>query len=86
MSPKAQIKHGNQYPFDEIDAWWNDENEPQKPSKPKDWAHATARGIIASLQDRQGIKHQLTTQIDEETRQEIVGEIAAIIRVGATLR
>jgi hypothetical protein len=86
MTPLKQIKHGNAYPFDERDAWWNSDNEPQKPSKPKDWAHAAARGIIAGLQDRQGIKHQLTTEIDEDTRREIVEEIASIIRAAAKLR
>lgn len=83
MSPKRQIKHGNEFPFDESDAWWNDSGK--KPSKPKDWAHSAARGIIAGLQDRQGIKHQLTTEIDEDTRREIVEEIAGTIRAAAKL-
>ena len=85
MTPKQLIKHGNEFPFDETDAWWDEDGE--KPAKPKDWAHAAARGIIASLQDRVGIKHELEhSNIDEETRKEIIAEIAAIIRAGSSLR
>jgi hypothetical protein len=86
MTPKQHIKHGNDYPFDAPEKWWLEESQSTPPPKPKDWAHAAARGIIASLQDRKGIKHELTTEIDDETRVEIVAEIAAIIRSGASLR
>lgn len=79
MSARSHIKHGNEFPFDASDAWWNDSGE--KPPKPGDWSQSAARGVIASLQDRGGIKHELCQQnIDEETRREIVEEIASIIR------
>lgn len=42
--------------------------------------HAKARAIIANLQDRRGIKNELSRDnIDEATRAEIINEIAAII-------
>jgi hypothetical protein len=82
MTPKRQIKHGNELPFDESDYWWADVGT--KPKRPTDWAHSAARGIIAALKDRQGIKHELEHyRIDEDTRREIVEEIAAIIRAAA---
>ena len=81
-APKREIKHGNAYPFDAPDAFWNDDGS--KPPPPKDWAHSAARGIISALQDRRGIKHELDEHnIDEETRVEIVSEIASIIRASA---
>lgn len=84
-TPKQQIRHGNEFPFDETDAWWDTDGK--KPTKPKDWAHAAARGVITSLQDRRGIKHELDqSNIDEETRKEIVEEIASIIRAGSSIR
>jgi hypothetical protein len=86
MSPREQIRHGNRFPFDAPDAWWEDSGHGSKPKtpKPKDWAHAAARGIIANLQDRGGIKHELEIQvIDEDTRKEIVEEMAAVIRAAS---
>lgn len=83
MTARTQIAHGNAFPFDASDAWWNDAAEQRRP-KPTDWAHSAARGIIASLQDRAGIKHGLSTvRIDEATRAEIVGTLAEIIREAA---
>jgi hypothetical protein len=82
MSAKSDIKFGNRYPFDAPDEWWNPmpDNRPNPPA-PIDWAHSAARGIIANLQDRRGIKHELDTHnIDENTRKEIVMDLADIIR------
>jgi hypothetical protein len=83
MSKKTatnDIKHGDRYPFDASNDWWHSSGG--KPPKPVDWMHAAARGIIANLQDRQGIKHELEVQkIDEETRRELVASLAEIIRV-----
>jgi len=85
MTPEKHIKHGNEFPFDESQEWWNDSG--RKASKPKDRAHSGARGIVAALQARQGIKHELSQQkIDEETRREIVDELAAIIREASAHR
>lgn len=84
MSAKSDIAHGNAYPFDAPDAWWHGEGRPSNAPAPKDWAHRAARGIIANLEDRQGIKHELAHEkIDEGTRAEIVAEMAAIIRAAA---
>ena len=76
MSPKQAIIHGNAFPFDASDAWWSGSGEPYPP---KDWAHSAARGSIANLEVRQGVRHALAG-IDETTRKEIVSTLANIIR------
>lgn len=79
MTPKQQIAHGGRYPFDAKDAWWHS-TESEAPTPARDWQQAAARGIISSLQGRAVIKHVLLVEgIDEETRVEIIAEIAAII-------
>lgn len=78
MTIKQTIKHGNRYPFDASDEWW--EGDGDKPPKPASKYHAVARAVIADLQDRRGIKHELDN-IDEETRVEIIDTLANIIRV-----
>lgn len=75
---QSRIKHGNEFPYDAPDDWWNaDVVIPPAPAT--DWAHLAARGIIADLEDRRGIKNELHN-IDEEIRVDIVQSIAAIIR------
>lgn len=54
MTPKQRIKHGNEFPFDAPDCWWQDRTNCDYNTEPKDWAHATARGIVEDLQDRRG--------------------------------
>jgi len=82
MSAKQTLKHGNDFPLDAPDAWW--EGDATNPPPPKDWAHSAARGVIADLQDRCGIKHGLERgNLDEEIRTEIVEALAAIIREAA---
>ena len=44
-----------------------------------DWAESAAQGILADLCDRRGIRQALE-DIDTETREEIVGTMADIIR------
>lgn len=80
MNTKISLDHGNEFPFDAPDTFWkSDEPTPVVPAR--DWARAAARGIIADLQDRRGIKHELSTaNIDEETRIELTESLAAIIR------
>jgi len=85
MTPQLRISVGNRWPFDGSDKWWANSNLPA--AAPKDWAHSAARGIIEALQDRSGIKHELREQnIEEETRREIVEEIAEIIRAAKGMR
>lgn len=78
MSPKEHLASAAKNPFDETDAWHEAETPPA-PAPAKDFAHAAARGVIRSLQDRHTIKHSLEG-VHEEVRKEIVDEIAAIIR------
>lgn len=59
---------GNLYPYDG--------DKKQKP----DWAHKAARGVIADLCDRRGIKWGFN-DVDEDVRVEIVESLAEIIRV-----
>lgn len=78
---RSRIQHGNEFPYDAPDDWWNAE-EVITPSPPTDWAHSAARGILADLEDRRGIKNELHN-IDEQVRVDIVQSIAAIIRVAS---
>ncbi len=74
---RSTIAHGNKYPYDAPDAWWNGGG--LEPPAPLDWAHSAARGILADLNDRKGIK-QGFAGIDEDTRAEIVKSLASIVR------
>ena len=83
MNAQSYISHGNRFPFDASNDWWHQTGN-EKPPKSKDWAHSAARGVIANLQDRQGIKFELVCEkIDEDLRVEIIESLAAIIRKAA---
>lgn len=84
MTPAQRIQHGNEFPYDAKDKWWNKRN-PEPAPLPIDWAHSAARGVIADLQDRGGIKHGFD-DIDEDIRAEIVSELAEIIRTAANVK
>lgn len=73
----SALKIGAEFPYDAPDAWWAGSGT--NPPAPVDWAHAAARGILADLSDRRGIKWSLE-EIDEETRREIAETMAEIIR------
>lgn len=75
--PAFRLRYGNEFPYDASDSWWAADG--RAPPAPKDWAHSAARGVIADLQDRRGIKWGFDN-IDEETRVEIVETLAQIIR------
>ena len=83
MTPKQIADHklamGARFPFDAPDIWWANGGSP---APAKDWAHAAARGVLADLTDRGGIKHTLDS-IDEEIRVEIVDSLADIIRAAS---
>lgn len=86
MSPRQRLKHGNCFPLDAPDEWWEC-GAGAMPPPPEDWAHAAARGVVAELQDRSGIKNQLERQsLDQEVRKEIIQSIAAIIREASVTR
>lgn len=80
---KFRLKRGDENPFDATDAWFEDETETKVAPPPKDWAHRAARGIVADMGDRRGIKHELGG-IDEETRAELVETFADIMRQAYT--
>lgn len=82
---KMRIDHGAEFPWDATDAWWESDPESGPKNPPpaaKDWAHAAARGIIADLTDRRGIKYGFN-EVDEEVRIELVETLSAIIRTAA---
>lgn len=70
MTDQIQIKRslqlGEKYPYD-------------GEGKSKDWTHLAARGILADLQDRRGIKQEFY-QGDEDVRKEIIQTISDIIK------
>lgn len=75
-TPEQMAMHslelGNAYPYDE-----------DRPCV--DWAHSAARGVLADLSDRSGIKWELAN-VDDEVRNDIVDAVAAIIRAAATAK
>lgn len=71
--PQQKLNHGAQYPYDA-----NDDGQIQMLNS--DWAKRAARGILADLTDRRGIKWGFEN-VDHETRCEIVEQMAAIIRL-----
>lgn len=71
MSAKSNLRFGAEHPYDA------DEDGNFEP--PKDWAHAAARGVLADLCGRRGVKSELE-QVDDETRAELTAELAATIR------
>lgn len=75
-----RIDHGARFPYDAPDDYTGAPDD--TPPPPTDWAHAAARGCIADLRDRRGIKWGFD-DIDEEIRSEIVSTLAAIIRYAA---
>lgn len=75
MTAAISLNHGAKFSYDAPDEW-----EVENPPPAKDWAHAAARGVLADLQDRGGIKHGFNN-IDHEIRVEIVETLAAIIRL-----
>ena len=72
------LKRGESYPFDAPDGWWNSDGK--NPQKSESWEQYAARGVIADLTDRSGIKHGFNG-IDEATRSEIIGALAEIIKL-----
>lgn len=76
---KYRIEAGREFPFDAPDGWMRGQPTPQE----IDSAHAAARGILADLCDRSGIKYGFS-DIDEDVRIEIINSIAEIIRQAMT--
>ena len=73
---KNSLDHGAEFPYDVSDS----NQEKSKIPVAKDWAHAAARGILADLGDRRGIKQELRA-CDLDIRKEIVQSLAAIMRL-----
>jgi hypothetical protein len=74
----SMINHGLEFPYD--NAYDIDGAKPVK-----DWAHAAARGILADLTDRRGVKHELNG-VDNDVRVELVETLADIIREASNRR
>jgi hypothetical protein len=74
---RRDLKHAAENPYDAPDAWQRGVHDPLRA---EDWAHAAARGIVANLSDRGGIKFGFQ-QVEESVRIEIVQTLAAIIRL-----
>jgi tRNA A-37 threonylcarbamoyl transferase component Bud32 len=82
-TPSQFIKNGNLYPFDAPNSWWEagPTEDQELPPPAVSQAHSAARGVIKALQERKGLIPSLDI-VAEDTRAEIVQEIAAIIEVG----
>lgn len=77
MDAKFAIEHGAEFPYDGGLDFWNGAGD--DPPLAADWAHAAARGVLADLSDRRGIKHELD-QVDHDVRAELAKSLADIIR------
>ena len=73
---KHSLEKGAKYPFDGGEAFWKGLIGPPEA---KDWAHTAARGVLADLADRRGIKWELW-KIGYEVRAELTESLAEIIR------
>jgi len=75
---ERDLKRGERFPYDAGADFWEDRSA--TPPTAKDKAHAAARGVLANLLDRRGIKHALE-DVDHDVRKEITESLAAIIRL-----
>ena len=53
---------------------------PPPPKPATDWAHRAARGVLANLSDRRGVRQALEG-IDGDIKKELTDSIADIIRL-----
>jgi hypothetical protein len=75
---KRRLELGANFPYDAGADFWEDRNP--KPPPATDWAHAAARGVLADLLDRRGIKWELE-KVDHDVRTELTQSLAEIIRL-----
>lgn len=69
---KWNLEAGTQWPYDAPDG--------EGFVVEGDWAYRAARGVVANLCDRRGIKHGFE-EIDPDIRREIIETLADIIRM-----
>lgn len=74
---KSALTFGDLFPYDGADNCIKPLNV--------DWSHQAARGVLADLQDRDGIKHGFH-DVDVDIRIEIVDTLAAIIELAHKTR
>ena|ERR1019366_10032770 len=79
MSPADTLAHGAKFPYDASEDWY-ESDDTRSPPPATDWAHAAARGVVADLTDRRGIKNGFD-DVDDETKVEIISTMAEIIRL-----
>lgn len=73
-----RLEYGAKFPYDAPDSW--NQNYPNVTALPAtDWAHQAARGVLADLCDRHGIRQELDG-LGEDVRIELVESFADIIR------
>ena len=65
---ESMLEHAQTHPYDD--------------RPPKDNAQLAALAVLADLRNRRGIGHELE-QVDRSIREEIVDDLAAIIRAAA---
>lgn len=72
-----KLMFGMRYPYDASDEWL--EQDGGEPIDKSHWSTNAARGVIADLRGRGGIKYGFDN-VDEDVRLEIVEALAGIIR------
>lgn len=78
------LEYGRQMPFDAPEWWWNSSDD-LPPPRPRDWAHKAARGVMAELQGRVGIKDSLG-DVPHALARDVVLVIAEVIRLAESRR
>jgi len=88
---RIRVEQGAESPYDAPDNWrinsmgakvdssFDLPSTLPSPPPATDWAHAAARGVMAELSDRTGIKNHLNV-VEESVRVELVEALADIIR------
>jgi hypothetical protein len=80
---QRSLDRGAEFPYDGGEAFWSNSDTPAPPAT--DWAHAAARGVLADLRSRRGIRDELE-DVDYSVREELTAALADIIREAEVAR
>lgn len=74
-----RVEHGAAFPFDATRKWWHAAGMAPPPAR--DWEHKAARGVIADMKDRRGIKQELQPlDYKSSERTAFIADLANLIR------
>lgn len=73
------LEQAKSFPYDAPDSYQEDYDTNKQPPVAKDWCHLAARGVLANLLGRRGIRPALE-DLDEDIRIDIIDSVTEIIR------